>query len=186
MIEWIKEIDTNLLIFINSGHTPFLDSVWFYVSKFYISIPIYAWIIFLLFKKFSYKQAFLLLLLMILTVVVADKISVIGFKNVFMRYRPTHHEELKHIVHIVNNYRGGLYGFVSSHAANTFSFAIVASCIFQRKAISIIVILWAVLVSYSRIYLAAHYPADIACGAILGTTVAIIAYYTLAKRIMRN
>ena len=91
-----------------------------------------------------------------------------------MRLRPCHEPELQSLVHLVNNHCGGQFGFVSSHAANVFGLAFFMGQLFKRfsKLWMPLLIIWALVVSYSRIYLGVHYPFDVICGAILGILLA--------------
>ncbi len=172
MWEYLEQLDQSLLLFFNSLHSPLFDSAMWWISYKYTWIPLYLSILIYLIIK-QKKKALISILLLILAIVLADQISVHAFKNVFLRYRPTHNLDIGHLVHIVNDYRGGTYGFVSSHAANSFAFAVLSALIIQRKYISYLLILWAVVISYSRIYLGVHYPGDILGGAILGTCIAV-------------
>lgn len=174
MFEYLELLDRNLLIAINACNTPWADVLFWYISKPWASIPLYAVTIYILYKKFSTKQASVFLLSIIISIALADLISVHGFKNIFMRYRPTHNLEIGDLIHIVNNYRGGMYGFISSHAANMWAFCVAASLCIRNRTFSIIAIAWVVLVCYSRMYLGVHYPADIIAGSLLGATIAFI------------
>jgi len=111
----------------------------------------------------------------------ADQGSVHLFKNVFERLRPCHCEQIRNSIHIVNNHCGGQFGFVSSHATNTFALAIFMSLFFKNKAVSVLLIIWAIIVAYSRIYLGVHYLGDVLGGAILGIVIAFIVYYLFKK-----
>jgi undecaprenyl-diphosphatase len=95
------------------------------------------------------------------------------------RLRPSHDPVIGNQIHIVNNYRGGLYGFISSHAANTFAIAVFLALLFKRKVFTISIIIWASIVSFSRIYLGVHYPGDVLCGAILGTGLGFLIIFVL-------
>jgi undecaprenyl-diphosphatase len=90
-------------------------------------------------------------------------------KPYFLRLRPTHDPELQDIVHTVNNYKGGLYGFASSHAANTFGVAMFLWLLLKPKYPWVVFLfLWATLVTYTRIYLGVHFPGDIVVGGLIG------------------
>ena len=178
-MEFLEQLDTTLFLFINGIHSPWFDTFFFNLSKPLVSLPMYLLVIYALFKTFQTKKAFIILGILVFTVGSADFISVTFFKEVFLRYRPSHNLDLEGKIHFVQNYKGGMYGFISSHAANTFAFACLSALLLQKKYIGIALFIWAATVSYSRIYLGVHYPADITCGALLGITLAFIAYYVI-------
>lgn len=182
MIEFIKHIDQELLLFLNSFHSDILDSIMWFVSGKLEWIPFYLVLIILLIKKFK-KDIWIVLIAIALLITLSDQISVRMFKNVFERYRPCHNLEIGHLVHLVHDKCGGMYGFVSSHASNSFAIAVFISLLLKKdyKWIFSILMFWAILVSYSRIYLGVHYPADIICGAILGASIAFGLVYFLKK-----
>jgi len=172
MLEQIIAFDKELFLFFNSLHSPFWDSVMFAISGKYLWIPLYLGIIFFYFKK-NGKKAYWILLFTILAVSLADLISVHAFKNVFERLRPCHEPTLQGLVYVVNGKCGGQFGFVSSHAANMFAVAVFTLNIFRNKFFTAFILCWALVVSYSRIYLGVHYPVDVVCGALLGSAVAM-------------
>jgi undecaprenyl-diphosphatase len=96
---------------------------------------------------------------------------VLLFKDTFQRLRPCHEPVLEGLVHIVKGKCGGMYGFVSSHAANCFYATVISGLFVRKKWFSISMICWAALISYSRIYLGVHYPGDVICGATFGALV---------------
>ncbi len=176
-MEFLEQIDRSLMLFFNGMHSPFFDFVFSNLSKTLVGLPIYLLIIYFVIKQYGAKEGAIVIALLIASVGLADRISVVAFKDVFMRYRPCHNLEIRDQLHMLSDYCGGQYGFVSSHAANVF--AVAGFCFFalrQRKTFVIIVLVWAALVAYSRVYLAKHYPADIFAGAILGFLVAWIVY----------
>ncbi|MBE9469037.1 MAG: phosphatase PAP2 family protein [Bacteroidetes bacterium] len=175
MIDKLLQIDTELFLFLNSLHSDFLDSIMWFISGKIQWVPLYALIIFFIIKKFK-KKSVVIIASLILAIIFSDQISVHLFKDLFQRLRPCHNSQISNIVHIVNNHCGGKYGFVSSHAANTFALATFISCLYKNKYVSYSFFLWATIVSFSRIYLGVHYPGDVLCGALLGIIIAIFFY----------
>ena len=151
----------------------------FWASHRYFWIPLYAFFGYLAYKHFG-KKVWLVILSAVLLIILSDQISVHAFKYVFMRYRPCHNLLLQAQVHL-NDGCGGTYGFISSHAANTFALAMFLTLLFKNKIkyFGISIFLWAGFVSYSRIYNGVHYPADVACGAIVGMGIGITVYTIL-------
>ncbi len=175
MLEFLKNIDTQLFVFLNGIHSPAWDKIMWWITGTNSWIPMYAIIVGYIIYKFRWK-AIITLIFIAMVVTLTDQISVHGFKEVFQRLRPCHNPELKNIVHLVNNKCGGKFGFVSSHAANTFGVAFFLSNLFKNKYFSIFIFLWASVVSYSRVYLGVHYPFDILGGAALGSILGFLVY----------
>jgi len=176
IIEKIKQVDTELFLFLNGKHNPFFDVVMYWVSHKFFWIPLYAFFLFIAYKIYR-KKVWLLALTATLAIVLSDQISTQLFKNYFLRYRPCHNLLIQAQVH-VNGNCGGMYGFVSSHAANAFTIAMLLFLLFKNKInyFGILIFVWAAFVSYSRIYNGVHYPADIAVGALLGTAIGAIMF----------
>lgn len=166
----IEHLDQQIFLFINSLNSPFWDKVMFAISGKIIWIPLYLAI--LVWLGMNYKKKFpLILLFVIIAVVIADQGSVQLFKYTFHRLRPCHEPSLQGLVHLVNGKCGGLYGFVSSHAANSFNVALLSLLFIRKRWYTISILLWASLIGYSRIYLGVHYPGDVICGAAFGILV---------------
>jgi len=184
----LERLDQQLFLFLNSCNSPFWDKVMHMVSGIAIWIPLYLAI--LIYLGFRYKRKFIIILLfIILAAALADHISVHLFKNVFHRLRPCHEPSLEGLIHLVNGHCGGKYGFVSSHATNSFNVAIISLLFIKRRWFTISIILWALTVGYSRIYLGVHYPGDVICGSILGALIGwgIYELYTLTdKKILQH
>lgn len=170
MLEQLETIDRELFLWLNSQHKPWLDQPMYIMTNEMVWIPLYLFLLYSIYRVWSWQVMLWSLLAVALSVTITDRVSVELFKNVFLRYRPTHHADLGEVVHTVNNYRGGRYGFISSHAANFFGISTLLFFLlrthFGRWAW--LLFLWAGLIAYTRIYLGVHYPADIACGALLG------------------
>ena len=182
MIEQLLSLDENLLLFFNSLHTPWQDALMFTLTNGKIYVPFFLVVIGLIIYKFRWKGAFVLLLVA-LVVTLGDQLSSALLKPLVGRLRPTHEPHLEGLIHIVNEYKGGLYSFVSSHATNSFGVATILWLTLRKQFgwISIF-FAWAAIFSFTRIYLGVHYPGDVICGALLGTAIAHFIYW-LAKKL---
>lgn len=175
MFELLNQLDTRLFLFLNSYHNPFFDDVMHLISATYTWLPLYALLIFFIIKKQRWLGLSAILFL-ILLVVAADQGSVLLFKNTVQRLRPCHNPNIVSLVHLVNNECGGQYGFISSHAANTFGLAIFTILFFKNKVFTSIILIWATIVSYSRIYLGVHYPLDVFAGVLYGVFIGFVSF----------
>lgn len=167
MIEILNSIDTKIFLFLNGLHTSFLDNFMFAFSEKWIWIPFYAAILFKIVRLWR-KESIWIILAIVLCITLADQLTSGLIKNWVQRPRPSQEAGLEGLVHIVNGYRGGHFGFVSSHAANAFGYALFCSLLFRRKLYTRTLFLWAVIIGYSRIYLGVHYPGDFIGGMLVG------------------
>jgi len=167
MIDWLIALDKQLFLTLNHWRADWMDPIMLFLSAKEVWIPLYVGIIGLIIYQYR-KKAILLVLALILSVVAADQITSGFMKPYFERYRPCHEPSLAKEV-LTPGKCGGKYGYASSHAANTFAVAVFMFLLFEnkRKFMSLLIV-WAALVSYSRIYLGVHYPLDILTGSLVG------------------
>jgi len=162
----IEHLDQQLFLFLNSLHSTFLDTVMYAISGKIIWVPLYLAI--LIHLGITYKRKFFIILIfIILAATLADQSSVL-IKNFVHRLRPCHEPSLTSLVHMLKGECGGLYGFVSSHATNSFDVALLSLLFIKKRWYSISIVIWALVIGYSRIYLGVHYPGDVLCGSIVG------------------
>jgi undecaprenyl-diphosphatase len=161
-----ERLDQQLFLFLNSLHSPFFDQVMHAISGKIIWVPLYLAILIYLGIKFK-RKFIIIILFIIVAATLTDQISVL-IKNSVQRLRPCHEPALEGLVHLFNGECGGLYSFVSSHAANSFDVALLSLLFIRKRWFTISIILWALVVGYSRVYLGVHYPGDVICGSVQG------------------
>ena len=202
MIDWFLEIDESLFKAINGlaggsvnpGESNFLDAVMWKVSMAEFWTPLYVILLVLLWKKFTQRNSRLIILLgIIVTIGLADIISAQVLKPTAARLRPSHSIELAEDINLHRYddgtlYKGGQYGFVSSHAANHMAIAIFVGGLLassSSSAILIALIFWAIVIGFSRIYLGVHFPSDVFFGWMLGGVIgiAVLKFATTANTI---
>ena len=193
MLEQLLHIDTEVLLAINGWHAPWADTLMWIISAKTTWIPLYLLLIGLL--VWRYRQpaptpikwlqkvpACVVMIVVIgLAVGAADFIASGILKDWVARPRPSRVPELEGVLHLVNGYKSGQYGFVSSHAANTMAVALLFSLIWRNKIATVGLMLWVAANCYSRMYLGVHYPTDILGGLIVGSLVAVGGYWLLGR-----
>jgi undecaprenyl-diphosphatase len=176
----ILEWDKRLFIFLNSYHADWLDPVMHLFTKTWFWLPLYLFLLILIVKVYR-KGSVIILFSIAIMITLSNEITSSLMKPYFVRLRPSQDPALTGIVHLVNGEKGGLYGFASSHAANTFATAMFLWLLLRKKyAWTPLLFLWAIVMTYTRIYLGFHYPGDILVGGAVGIFFAWLCF-TLCK-----
>jgi undecaprenyl-diphosphatase len=152
-----------------------MDNIMWQISGRFLWVPLYLAIIYFFIRERK-RNVWVTLIAIAVMILLSDQLANL-VKDTVQRFRPSHNPLITGLVNIVKDYRGGDYGFVSNHAANSFAAAAFVSMFFARRWITIAMFSWAALVSYSRIYLGVHYPFDVLGGAILGYLIGVMMFY---------
>lgn len=177
MIEYLSSLDNQLMLLLNGYHTGFMDRAMMMFTGRFIWIPMYIALFVVLVRTFRGRTLIFYLIGIALTITFADQLCATVIRPLVGRLRPSNLENpLSQFVYIVNSYRGGAYGFPSCHAANSFALAAFVTLVFRNRLISYVVVSWAIVNSYSRLYLGVHYPGDLLVGAVIGISIAYGCY----------
>lgn len=180
MFSFFQSIDERVLSYFQSWHNEFLDNFFWYVSEVWIFLPLWLWAVIKIWHQYEKRKILSILILIGITIFLSDQLSNV-FKNYFKRLRPTHTELLKDKVRIVNNYRGGLYGFYSAHASNSAAVCLLALLLIRHSKMKYLFIAYPLLSGISRMYLGVHYFSDVWFGWIMGSIIAICTYWIYNK-----
>lgn len=185
MIEQILQYDTELFIFLNSLGTKTWDPFWMAYTTKFNWIPFYAILLYLIYKQIGLKPMIVTIVVAALMILFTDQVTNL-FKRGFHRLRPCHLAEMIDGMRLVRSGCGGKYGFFSGHASNSMAAAVFIGFMLKNrfKFILYILLIWAFLMAYSRVYIGVHYPLDIVLGMTFGA-LSGFAFYKLNLYVMR-
>ena len=175
------QLDADILLWINGHYCAWCDTLMWYISHPMTWLPMYVLLMMILIIHYrSWKAMILIIIGFVLAVGLSDIVCSSVLKPLVCRLRPTHEPALDPI-HLVNGYVGGLYGFCSSHAANTMAVGLLFSLLYRNKIATTALMIWVALNCYSRMYLGAHYPGDIIVGLLVGALWAVVVFLALRR-----
>ena len=175
-LQRLIDIDKQMMLALNGSDSLYMDGVMKIYTSTAVWIPVALVLLFIVLKNNSPRADLLSVLAVVLTIVATDQMSSHLIKPFVARLRPCNDPTIMHLIDTVNGYRSGGYSFTSSHACNSFGIFAIVALIIRHRGLSLSMLLWASINSFSRIYLGVHYPGDILCGAILGAAIGLLIY----------
>ena len=178
----LEEIDIQILVYLNSLGSEFWDPIWITLTNKTTYIPLFAFIVYYIYKRFGLKQTAFIILFISILILFTDQFTNF-IKDSFQRLRPCREGALG--LREIDIYCGK-YGFFSAHASNSIAISLFVIRIMRKKItsiFSIILIIWVFVFSYSRIYLGLHYPTDILCGLIFGAISSTLFYHIYLEQL---
>lgn len=185
-MERIVSYDQELFLFLNGLGDSSWDGFWLFMTDKWSSIPLYLVLLVFCLIQFKWKKTVLILILVALMITVSDQLANL-FKYGLERLRPCHNPEIEAKMRLVKSYCGGKFGYFSAHAANSFVVVTFFSLIFKEiyKWLPMVLIIWGIIVAYSRIYIGVHYPLDVITGITIGMLIGLL-FYTIYRGIIKR
>lgn len=176
MFDKILQFDTQLTLLLNGSDSQWLDQFALVSTATITWIPLATLLVYVLVRNNKWENFLIVVLGIALAITLADQMASGICKPLVARLRPTQDPALAHVIDIVGDYRGGRYGFFSSHAANTCAVATFLALLFRNRALTIALYSWSLLNCWTRVYLGVHYVGDLLVGVLWGVFVGWVVY----------
>lgn len=169
MLEQLLQYDKELFLLLNNLGNESWDGFWMFVTNKFSSIPLYLLLAYLFFQQFGLKKTLLLVVFAALMITATNGLADF-FKYGLQRLRPCYDTSVNELMRLVKDSCGGKFGYFSAHAGNTMAVATFFSILLKGKFrhIGILLLVWAILIAYSRIYIGVHFPFDVFSGMVIG------------------
>lgn len=164
----ILSLDTHLTLLINGSDSAFVDGIAWYATRTITWIFMGVVLLYIIISNNKVPTSIFIIIGLALSVLLADQVASGIFKPLVQRFRPTHDPALAGLIDTVNGYKGGRYGFFSSHASNTFAIATFITLLIRNKWVALTAYSFALINCWTRVYLGVHFVGDILAGIAFG------------------
>lgn len=173
ILDQLIQLDVKLFLYLNGQGTEAWDGFWNFVTHRFSWIPLYLLLLYIVYRFSGWKGMVYYLAIIFVLILIVDQTTYYWFKAIFQRPRPGHNQDIADLIRITGG-KGGRWGFISAHASNNFAIAVFLGYQFNKifRYSALLLTIWAIFISYSRIYVGVHYPGDLICGALWGSSVA--------------
>ena len=187
LMSTLSSLDSDLFLYLNGLHAGWMDKAMLLITDMWVWLPVYLLLIYWTVRQYG-KRCWWVFVAVGIVVLCSDQLASHVCKPLFQRLRPCYNADFQDLIHLPKGMAGGQYGFVSSHAANTFAIAAFLTPALRnyKPWVAIALYFWALVSSYSRIYIGFHYPGDILCGAILGLLMGTILWKSFQLLILNK
>ena len=189
--------DHALFLALNFDGGPIVDRAMLTVSGTTMWLPLYALILWLVGRRYGWRKLLVFIVSMLVALALSDMVSGIFKHNGLLggllpdfqpRWRPMFTPELEGLditpdslvairragmpgdwaVHVPVRAVSGHYGTVSAHAATFVALTVLSVKVIRKRWFAGLMTVCTLLICYSRIYLAKHFPLDLLWGALVG------------------